>query len=145
MLRRRQSTSTPSPIGGLVKAYASQVILNPSDPKKFRNSSSCLRFNDWEVNYYMNWKKLLLIGLVASGFAFAAAPRSDAGVSVGIGFGFPGYYSYGYPGYGYGYYPYGYYRPYPYYGYYAGPSFYWSGGHRVYYRHHRHHYYRRHY
>ncbi len=38
----------------------------------------------------MNWKKLLLIGLVASGFAFAAAPRSDAGVSVGIGFGFPG-------------------------------------------------------
>src|SRR5213076_3073710 len=107
MLRRRQSTSTPSPTGGLVKAFASQVILKPSGPKKFRNSSSCLLFNEWEVNY-MNWKKLLLIGLVASGFAFAAAPRSDAGVSFGIGFG-PGYY--GYPAYyGYGYYPYGYYR-----------------------------------
>src|SRR5439155_50224 len=30
-------------------------------------------------------KKLLLIALVASGFAFASAPRSDAGVAVGIG------------------------------------------------------------
>ena len=67
----------------------------------------------------MNWKRLLLIGLVASGFAFASAQRSDAGVSFGIGFG-PGYYGYGYPGYyGYGYYPYPYYRPYPYY-YYGG-------------------------
>jgi hypothetical protein len=93
----------------------------------------------------MNWKRLLLIALVASGFAFAATPRSDAGVSFGIGLGFPvGYYGYGYPGYyGYGN-PYGYYRPYPYYGYYGGPSFYWSGGHR-YYRHHRHHYYRHRY
>src|SRR4051812_44792064 len=64
----------------------------------------------------MHWKKLLLIALVAVGFAFAATPRSEAGVHVGIGIGLPvgiGYgYGYGYPayygGYGYGY-PYGYY------------------------------------
>jgi len=87
----------------------------------------------------MNWKRVLLIALVASGLAFVPVQRSDAQVSVGIGVGFPGGY-YGYPGY-YGYYPYGYYRPYPY-GYYNGPSFYWYGGHR-YYRHHRHHYYYR--
>ena len=37
--------------------------------------------------------------------AFASAPRSDAGVSFRIGFGYPGYY---------GYYPYGYYYPYRY-------------------------------
>src|SRR5216117_1633786 len=142
MLRRLQSTSTPSLTGGLAKASVLPLILKLSHPKKFRNSSSYLLFNQWEVNY-MNWKKLLLIGLVASGFAFTATPRSDAGVSFGIGFG-PGYY--GYPAYyGYGYYPYGYYRPYPYYySYYGGPTFYWSGGHRVYYRHHhRHHYYHR--
>ncbi len=85
----------------------------------------------------MNWKRLLLIALVAGGLAFVPAQRSDAGVSVGIGFGGPvGYYGY----YPYGYYPYRYYRPYPYYGYYYGPSYYWYGGHR-YYRHHRHHYY----
>ena len=85
----------------------------------------------------MNWKRLLLIALVAGGLAFVPAQRSDAGVSVGIGFGGPvGYYGY----YPYGYYPYRYYRPYPYYGYYYGPS-YWYGGHR-YYGHHRHHYYR---
>jgi hypothetical protein len=76
-------------------------------------------------------KRLLLIALVATGLAFVPVQRSDAQISVGIG----------YPGYGYGYYPYGYYRPYPYYGYYYGPSFYWYGGHRYYYRHHRHHYY----
>jgi hypothetical protein len=76
-------------------------------------------------------KRLLLIALVASGLAFVPVQRSDAQISVGIG----------YPGYGNGYYPYGYYRPYPYYGYYYGPSFYWYGGHRHYYRHHRHHYY----
>ena len=87
----------------------------------------------------MNWKRVLLIALVASGLAFVPVHRSDAQVSVGIGVGFPGGY-YGYPGY-YGYYPYGYYRPYPY-GYYNGRSFYWYGGHR-YYRHHRHHYYYR--
>ena len=46
----------------------------------------------------MNWKKLLLIGLVAGVLAFVPAQRSDAGVAVGIGIGFPGYY---------GYYPYG--------------------------------------
>ena len=86
----------------------------------------------------MNWKKLLLIGLVAGGLAFVPTQRSNAGVSVGIGFGIPAYYGY----YPYGYYPYPYYyRPYPYYGYYYGPSFYWSGGHRYYYRHrhYRHH------
>ena len=79
----------------------------------------------------MNWKRLLLIALVAGGFAFVPMQRSDAQVSVGIGF--------GYPGGSYGYYPYGYYRPYPYY---YRPSYYWYGGHR-YYRHHRHHYYYR--
>jgi hypothetical protein len=80
----------------------------------------------------MHWKRVLLIALVASGLAFASSPSSDAQISVGIGpvgIGVGGYY--GYPGY---------YRPYPYYGYYAGPSYYWYGGHR-YYRHHRHHYY----
>ena len=59
----------------------------------------------------MSWKKLLLIAAVAGAFTFASAPKSDAGVSVGVGIGFPvGYYGCGYP---YGYYPYGYY-PYPY-------------------------------
>ena len=67
-------------------------------------------------------KKLLLIALVASGLAFVPVQRSDAQISVGIG----------YPAYGY-------YRPYPYYGYYYRPSYYWYNGHRVYYRHHRHH------
>ena len=86
-------------------------------------------------------KKLLLIALVVSGLAFVPVQRSDAQVSVGIGFGNPGYYGY-YP-HGY-YYPYRYYRPHPYYGYYYGPSFYWYGGHRYYYRHHRHHHYYRH-
>jgi len=80
----------------------------------------------------MNWKKLLLIGSVDGLLAFVPVQRSDAGVSVGIGIGFPGYY---------GYYPYGYYRPYPYYGYYYRPYYY--GGHRYYYRHRYHHYYPR--
>jgi hypothetical protein len=83
----------------------------------------------------LNMKKILLIALVAAGFALAATPRAEAGVSVGIGIGFPigGYcgYPYAYPGYyGYGY---------PYYGYY-GPSYvravhrpyYWSHGRRIY-------------
>ncbi|PYL54883.1 MAG: hypothetical protein DMF29_05355 [Verrucomicrobia bacterium] len=83
-------------------------------------------------------KKLLLIALVAGGFAFATAPSSDAGVAIGIGVGYPGY---AYPYYGCGY-------PYPYYGYgpsvYIGPSFYWYRGHRVYYsRIYRRHHYRR--
>ncbi len=54
-------------------------------------------------------KRLLLIALMAGGLAFVPAQRSEAQVSVGIGF--------GYPAYRYGYYPYGYYRPYRYYGY----------------------------
>jgi hypothetical protein len=85
----------------------------------------------------MNWRKYLLIALVAAGCAFAPAPQSDAGVSVGIGVGFPGAYPY------YGYFPYG---PYPYYpnpyyrtSFYVGPSFYWYHGRRVYYTRHRHH------
>jgi hypothetical protein len=89
-------------------------------------------------------KKFLLIALVVGGFAFASAPRSDAGVSVGIGIGFPGAYGYGYPygGYGYPYGGYGYggygsYRPYYRPVVYGGPSFYWSNGHRVYYSHSR--------
>ena len=78
----------------------------------------------------MNWKKLLLIGLIALGFGFASTP-SHAGVSVGIGIGVP--VAYPYPPY-----------PYPYYGYrpvvYAGPSFYWWHGRRVFItRHHRFH------
>ena len=79
----------------------------------------------------MNWKKLLLVTIVAGGFALAAVPRSNAGVAIGIGLGFPVAYPYPYYGYPYAY-------PYPYYGYYGrsyvGPSFYWSNGHRVYYR-----------
>src|SRR5260370_39878779 len=86
----------------------------------------------------MNWKRVLLIGLVASGLAFVPVQRSDAQVSIGIGFG-----GYGYPGF-YGYYPYGYYRPYPYYGSYYGSLFNWHNVHRhYYYLSHRHHYYHR--
>jgi hypothetical protein len=87
----------------------------------------------------MNWKKLLLVAIVAGGFAFGAVPRSNAGVAIGIGLGFPVVYPYPYYGYPYPY-------PYPYYGYYGGyygpsvyvgPSFYWYHGHRVYFRNHR--------
>ena len=91
-------------------------------------------------------KKLLLIALMVSGLVFVPMQRSDAQITVGIGgigVGSPGGY-YGYPGYGYSNYsnyPYGYSRPY-HGGYYGGPSYYRSGGHRVYSRHHRHHYYR---
>jgi hypothetical protein len=67
-------------------------------------------------------KKLLLIAFVAGGLVLGEAPRSDAGVSVGIGFGFP--LAYPYPAYPY---PYGFYAP----SFYAGPSFYWNNGHRV--------------
>jgi hypothetical protein len=86
----------------------------------------------------MNWKKFLLIGLAVSALAFAAAPRAEARISVGIGFNGPtfGYYDYGYP------------RCYPnrynyYYGprrvVYVGPR-HWHHNRRVYYprRHHRH-------
>ncbi len=90
-------------------------------------------------------KRLLLIALMAGGLAFVPAQRSDAQVSVGVGFGSPSYgpsYGYRYYPYGYGYYPYGYYRSYRYYGY--GPSSYrYYNGHNGYrvYRHHRHHRY----
>ena len=40
----------------------------------------------------MNWKKLLLIASVAGLLTFVPVQRSDAGVSVGIGFGFPAFY-----------------------------------------------------
>jgi hypothetical protein len=71
----------------------------------------------------MNWRKLLLIGLIALGFGFASTP-SQAGVSVGIGIGVPVAYPYPYPPYPY---------PYPYYGpgVFVGPSFYWWHGRRV--------------
>lgn len=73
----------------------------------------------------MTWKKLLLIAAVAGAFTFAAAPKSDAGVRVGIGIGLPvAYPAYGYPYYPYYGYPYGYGPYYPY-GYY--PGFYSSG------------------
>jgi hypothetical protein len=87
----------------------------------------------------MNWKKFLLIGLAIGALAFTAAPRAEAGVSVGIGFGFPGCYGYGYPAYypyGYGYYGGGYYGGY--YGprrvVYVAPRSYWHHGRRVYLR-----------
>ncbi len=76
-------------------------------------------------------KKVLLIALMASVFAFVPVQRSDAQIyvgipgAVGVGIGYPGGYSYGYPRY-YGYYPYSYYRSYPYRTYYyGGPSYYW--------------------
>jgi hypothetical protein len=85
-------------------------------------------------------KKLLLMAVVAAGFALAGASRAEAGVSVGIGIGFPGYCGYGYP-YAYpGYYPYPY--GYPYYGGYYRSGFvrvvhrhrpyYWYHGRRIY-------------
>jgi hypothetical protein len=87
-------------------------------------------------------KKFMLIALVAMGFIVMATPESNAGVSIGIGLGFPvGFY--GYPAYyPYGYYPYG--APY-----YSTPVFYYSSGYRPYYWWHgrriyyRHHHYRR--
>jgi hypothetical protein len=65
-------------------------------------------------------KKFMMITLVAIGFIVMATPESNAGVSIGIGFGFPGFC--GYPAY----YPYGYgngYQPY-----------YWRHGRKIYYR-----------
>ena len=83
-------------------------------------------------------KKFMMIALVAIGFAMVATPESNAGVSIGIGFGFPGG-CYGYPAYGYypySYYPYGaaYYRPFAYYSSGYRP-YYWWHGRRIYYRH----------
>lgn len=72
-------------------------------------------------------KKLMLIALVTIGFIVMATPESNAGVSVGIGFGFPGFC--GYPAY----YPYGYYPPVIYYSG-VGP-YYWWHGHRIFVRH----------
>jgi hypothetical protein len=79
-------------------------------------------------------KKFMMIALVAIGFIVIATPESNAGVSVGIGFGFPGFC--GYPAYyPYGYYPYGaaYYPPVIYSGVY-GP-YYWWHGRRIFVRH----------
>src|SRR2546423_12483494 len=89
-------------------------------------------------------KKCMMIALVAIGFIVMATPESNAGVSIGIGLGFPvgfcgypAYYLYGpYGYYPYSYYPYGaaYYRPVVYYG--GGDrAYYWGDGPRVYYRH----------
>ena len=36
-------------------------------------------------------KKFMMIALVAIGFIVIATPESNAGVSIGIGFGFPGF------------------------------------------------------
>jgi hypothetical protein len=92
-------------------------------------------------------KKFMTIALLAIGFIVLAAPESNAGVSIGIGVGFPGvygypaYYPYGYGCYPYGYYPssyYGYsapyYRPIIYYSAVYGP-YYWWHGQRVFLRH----------
>ena len=53
-------------------------------------------------------KKFMMIALVAIGFIVMATPESNAGVSIGIGLGFPGGFC-GYPYGSYGYYPYSYY------------------------------------
>jgi len=73
-------------------------------------------------------KKFMMIALVAIGFIVIATPESNAGVSVSIGFGFPGFY--GYPAY----YPYGYYPPVIYYSSVYGP-YYWWHGRRIFVRH----------
>jgi hypothetical protein len=79
-------------------------------------------------------KKFMMIALVAIGFIVVATPESNAGVSIGIGFGFPAYYPYGY--YPYSYYPYGapYYRSTVYYGSGYRP-YYWWHGRRIFVRH----------
>jgi hypothetical protein len=85
-------------------------------------------------------KKFMIIALLAISFIVLAAPESNAGVSIGIGVGFPGVYGYpAYYPYGYGCYPYGYYTPYYrpviYYSAVFGP-YYWWHGQRVFLRHH---------
>jgi hypothetical protein len=67
-------------------------------------------------------KKFMMIALVAIGFIVIATPESNAGVSIGIGFGFPAYY------------PYGYYPPVIYYSSVYGP-YYWLHGRRIFVRH----------
>ena len=85
-------------------------------------------------------KKFMIIALLAISFIALAAPESKAGVSIGVGVGFPGVYGYpAYYPYGYGCYPYGYYPPYYrpviYYSAVFGP-YYWWHGQRVFLRHH---------
>lgn len=97
----------------------------------------------------MNWKKLLLIGAAVIGFAFAPVAKSNAGLSVNIGLGYPsgyGYYGGGYGyyggsrcyssnfGYGYPYYGASYYRPVVYY----SNNYRWYHGRRIYCRPRRH-------
>jgi hypothetical protein len=72
-------------------------------------------------------KKFMMVALVAIAFIVIATPESNAGVSIGVGFGFPGFF--GYPAY----YPYGYYPPAIYYSVY-GP-YYWWHGRRIFVRH----------
>src|SRR5258706_12586553 len=100
-------------------------------------------------------KKLLLIALAITAFAFIPAQRSDAQNTPtvlvprteGLSFGFPSGY-YGSPRY-LNYYPYGYsghpsvdYYPYAgnRYSYDSAPPSHGYSGHRTYHRHHRHHY-----
>lgn len=97
-------------------------------------------------------KKFIVMASIAIVLIALTSPESKAGVSIGIGVGFPA--AYGYPGYypyGYGCYPYGYYpssyypyraayyQPVIYYSAVYGP-YYWWHGQRVYlrYRHFRH-------
>ena len=78
-------------------------------------------------------KKFMTIALLAVGFIVVTTPESNAGVSIGIGVGFPGVY--GYPAcYPYGYYP-PYFRPVIYYSAVFGP-YYWWRGQRVFLRNH---------
>jgi hypothetical protein len=85
-------------------------------------------------------KKFITIAL-AIAFIMVAAPELNAGVSIGIGVGFPAVYGYpAYYPYGYGCYPYSYYgapyyRPTIYYSAVFGP-YYWWHGQRVFLRHH---------
>ena len=74
-------------------------------------------------------KKFMMIALVAIGFIVIATPESNAGVSIGIGFGYPAYYPYGYYPYGAPYYP-----PVVYYSSVYGP-YYWWHGRRIFVRH----------
>lgn len=73
-------------------------------------------------------KKFLLIMLAVGGLMMAATPSSEAGVSIGFGFG-PRYCGYPYPYYGYGY-------GYPYYGsavrVVVRPHYHWYHGRRIY-------------
>ena len=78
----------------------------------------------------MSGKKLLLIAAVLGAFAFISVPKSDAGVHVGIGLGFP----IAYPGYAYPYYPVVYSSPFVY----SRPVVVFRNGHRSVRHHHPH-------